>query len=138
MHKAIWEKSKESLREKIGAENFDVWFDQSRPLELREDIFVLEVKNQFQKEWIEENYRSFISTSLSQTARKPIQFTVVVKPEGPVERRKTLRTVKTPGYVLDSNYTFEKFKVGPSNQFAHAAARGVSENPGGNYTPLFL
>ncbi|MDD5223436.1 MAG: chromosomal replication initiator protein DnaA [bacterium] len=138
MHKTIWEKSKESLREKIGAENFDVWFDQSRPLELREDNFVLEVKNQFQKEWIEENYRSFISTSLSQVARKPIQFTVVVKPEVPAERKKTLRTVKTPGYILDSNYTFEKFKVGPSNQFAHAAALAVSENPGGNYNPLFL
>jgi chromosomal replication initiator protein len=138
MHKTIWEKSKDSIREKIGAENFNVWFDQSRPVELREDHFVLEVKNQFQKEWIEENYRSFISASLSQTARKPIQLAVIVKPDSPAAQKKSLRTLKTPGYLLDSKYTFEKFVVGPSNQFAHAAALAVSENPGGNYNPLFL
>lgn len=36
------------------------------------------------------------------------------------------------------NYTFDSFVVGASNQFAHASAVAVAENPGKQYNPLFL
>lgn len=39
---------------------------------------------------------------------------------------------------LNQKYTFEKFVVGNSNQFAHAAAQAVAESPGKAYNPLFL
>ena len=39
---------------------------------------------------------------------------------------------------LNKKYTFEKFVVGTSNQFAHAAAQAVAEGPGKAYNPLFL
>ncbi|MFT4767791.1 MAG: chromosomal replication initiator protein [Glaciecola sp.] len=39
---------------------------------------------------------------------------------------------------LVSNYTFSNFVEGKSNQLALAAAKQVSENPGGSYNPLFL
>jgi chromosomal replication initiator protein len=39
---------------------------------------------------------------------------------------------------LNPKYTFEKFVVGASNQFAHAAARGAAETPGKTYNPLFI
>ena len=39
---------------------------------------------------------------------------------------------------LNPKYTFEKFVVGSSNQFAHAAALGASEMPGTTYNPLFI
>jgi chromosomal replication initiator protein len=40
--------------------------------------------------------------------------------------------------VFDPKYTFETFVVGASNQFAHASAYAVSENPARQYNPLFL
>jgi chromosomal replication initiator protein len=39
---------------------------------------------------------------------------------------------------LNNNYTFDRFIVGASNQFAHAASVAVSENPAKNYNPLFI
>lgn len=40
--------------------------------------------------------------------------------------------------TFNSNYTFDTFVVGSSNQFAHAAALAVAERPSKAYNPLFL
>jgi chromosomal replication initiator protein len=39
---------------------------------------------------------------------------------------------------LNPRYRFDTFVVGGSNQFAHAAARAVAEQPSKSYNPLFL
>jgi chromosomal replication initiator protein len=41
-------------------------------------------------------------------------------------------------HQLNPRYTFDKFIVGASNQFAHAAAVAVAEQPSKSYNPLFL
>lgn len=40
--------------------------------------------------------------------------------------------------VLNPDYTFEYYVVGPCNRFAHAAARGVADRPATAFNPLFL
>lgn len=39
---------------------------------------------------------------------------------------------------LNTNFTFDSFVEGKSNQLAFAAAQQVAENPGGSYNPLFI
>jgi chromosomal replication initiator protein len=39
---------------------------------------------------------------------------------------------------LNSDFTFDAFVEGKSNQLAFAAAQQVAENPGGSYNPLFI
>jgi len=41
-------------------------------------------------------------------------------------------------HQLNPRYTFDTFIVGASNQFAHAAAVAVAEQPSKSYNPLFL
>ncbi|KAB1502805.1 chromosomal replication initiator protein DnaA [Corynebacterium sp. 320] len=46
---------------------------------------------------------------------------------------------KNPNYPrLNADYTFERFVVGSSNQFAAAACRSVAEQPAKGFNPLFL
>ncbi|MBI2608548.1 MAG: chromosomal replication initiator protein DnaA [Deltaproteobacteria bacterium] len=42
------------------------------------------------------------------------------------------------GDYINPKYTFDSFVVGSSNQFAHAAAFAVAEQPARNYNPLFV
>ncbi|MGD9563517.1 MAG: chromosomal replication initiator protein DnaA [Pyrinomonadaceae bacterium] len=50
-----------------------------------------------------------------------------------------IRSSETPAESsLNPKYTFDKFVVGSSNQFAHAASLGVADTPGKTYNPLFL
>lgn len=60
--------------------------------------------------------------SLSDQPRRPVQV------EGGLQHQSH----------LVGHYTFGNFVEGKSNQLALAAARQVSENPGGSYNPLFL
>jgi len=39
---------------------------------------------------------------------------------------------------VEPGYNFDAFVTGPSNRFAHAAARSVSETPGKTYNPLYI
>ena len=63
--------------------------------------------------------------------------TLSVAQSAPGTRSKTKsRQTKKNGLV--QSFTFSSFVVGGGNQFAHAAARAVSDHPGNHYNPLFI
>lgn len=47
-------------------------------------------------------------------------------------------SIKAYAQPLNPKLTFQNFVVGASNQFAHAAAKAVAENPVRQYNPLFI
>ncbi len=48
------------------------------------------------------------------------------------------QTIRAYAQPLNPKLTFHNFVVGASNQFAHAAAKAVAENPVRQYNPLFI
>lgn len=73
-------------------------------------------------------FAPFNSGNQSSAPRQPVKPKREVQVEGGLQHQSFLNT----------NFTFQSFVEGKSNQLAHAAARQVAENAGGSYNPLFI
>ncbi|NOX20341.1 MAG: chromosomal replication initiator protein DnaA [Nitrospirae bacterium] len=141
----IWNRCLELIENRVGQAVFDLWFKPIRLRQLKEEYAMLEIPNRFYKEWIEENYSEIIEDVFQEVIKKrpSVRYTVKEKQDDEIKRlnaqiNSRRRSLRNRGIFLNPKYTFEEFVVGPSNQFAHAAALKVAESPGTVYNPLFI
>jgi chromosomal replication initiator protein len=141
----IWEKVLEKLSEKIEDSIIDLWFKPIRLFQIKENQAIIDIPNRFFKDWIEDNYPEIISRTMESIVGYPVSVRyrisekidpAVKKMDMKLESRRQKLAGK--GIYLNPKYTFESFVVGPSNQFARAAAQAVSDAPGRTYNPLFI
>ncbi|HVU51636.1 MAG TPA: chromosomal replication initiator protein DnaA [Polyangia bacterium] len=157
----LWTEAVRSIEPMIKPAHRDLWL---RPIEcvgIGDGRIRLRAPNRYHKEWFEDNFLPSILKDLEARARQSFtvdfevseedvvaashvptpslgastsdarELRVPLPPPGPAPQ-----PTPTPGLV--SRYTFEKFVVGPTNQFAHAAARMVAETPASRWNPLFI
>ena len=142
----IWSKVIDSLREKVGQQNFDIWIKPIQFISTEGENVRLEVPNRFFKDWIHEHYAAHIQGAVSQFMGKPCQLHFQIKSDrGPEKdpmvippQRKEPEPARPLGTNFNPKYTFDNFVVGASNQFAHAACLAVANMPAKNYNPLFI
>jgi chromosomal replication initiator protein len=139
---SVWSQVQGSLKEKLGAQSWEIWI---RPIQLSEitaDGVQLEVPNRYYRDWVQHNYGAALSAELEQVIGHPVtvQFHVARRENPPPlsGREQPSRTLDPiPGVSPDK--TFDNFVVGKSNEFAHAAALAVADAPGDpQYNPLFI
>jgi len=140
-----WEKVLGKIAEKIDSQSFYTWFSPTVFAGLKDNILSIKVPNRLFEEWLKEKYSGVIRKSLDELgygelkisflSSQPISTEPLMK-KSPKARGKGL----TFGYSsqLNPRYTFESFVVGDCNEFAHAAAQSVAENPSKNFNPLFI
>src|SRR4030042_1764151 len=142
----LWSRVIDSLKERVGQQNFDIWIKPISFVSMEEEKLELEVPNRFFKEWINEHYASHIKEAVSLLTQKRCNLQLRIrsgKPsEGdtdssplPTKRAPALYSLQT---IFNPKYTFANFVVGASNQFANAACMAVANLPAKNYTPPFL
>jgi chromosomal replication initiator protein len=143
--KDLWDKCLSMVSERIEEGIFDLWFKPIKILNVRDKTVVLEVPNRFFKDWLDDYYPNIITEVLEEILgySVTVKYKVAEKVEEEIkkidmklESRKS--RLASRGIFLNPKYTFNTFVVGPSNQFAHAAALRVTENPGNAYNPLFI
>jgi len=149
---AFWKKSVDIIKEKVTKQNFDTWISPVRINALEASGVELSVPNRFFRDWLAEHFMDVIKDSVSSVSGVPMSIRFVID-KTPVQGRppvsESVQTVRLKNSEpsdlanrvhpsLNMNYNFERFVVGPSNQFAHAAAVAVAEAPAKNYNPLFI
>lgn len=139
----VWEEILLLIENRISKQGYETWFGQSRLVSFDGRRMMIEVPSKFHRDWIKEHYWDALKDIIAEVTKKPdIEIDFFVEPQRPAaqkpakEEKKEAREDKTS--ALEKKYTFANFVVGPSNQFAHAAARAVADAPGRAYNPLFI
>ena len=143
----LWEQVLEKVEPKLNSQSFDTWLKPTQQASLSEETLEVEVPSSFFAEWISNHYLPVIRESLSEVhpgdlailfkARPDCGAAVPVPAERFLRRRLPPPSCGGPG-ALNPRYTFDTFVASSSNQFAHAAAKAIAEQPSMNYNPLYI
>lgn len=158
MYQSVWQNCLEALQSELPAQQFSMWI---RPLQAdsSHDALTLYAPNRFVLDWVRDKYLNRINELIHDYcgdhsprlrfevgSSQKVAKTVAVAPS----RAAPVAVAAAPAVVAEpapktivrsnvrTNYTFDNFVEGKSNQLARAAASQVADNPGSAYNPLFL
>ncbi|MDT8420918.1 MAG: chromosomal replication initiator protein DnaA [Desulfuromonadales bacterium] len=150
----LWSKTVDILEKRLSPHNFSTWIKPLIFIDLDKDIVTLEVPNRFISDWVNDNYRILLEEVLSEIGAANYKIKIIINEKSTKnivyrkEKKQVEQKIKTSNKEsskqenhfqnLNKKYTFESFVSGPSNQFAHAAAMAVANNPATTYNPLFI
>ena len=149
----IWKKCLEQIEGTILPDSYATWFSPTYPSNLTDGLITIAVPNQFYRKCLIENYRDLIEKTLKSIADEPLLVEFCVKSETyshngttrqgsssmeKLEFNKSDPELDSSNSTLNKKYNFSNWIIGSSNQFAHAAALAVANNPAQAYNPLFL
>ncbi len=165
-----WARMTQRLRAELGDDLYTSWFGRMEPEALADGQLTVSVPTRFLKSWIENHYMAKLRKTAVAELGALSSIAVRVRTQGhatvsqqaprvqiPAPRSASGRAPDTlqpisvlashlAGPVTDSGaadeaLSFETFKVGQSNQLAHAAAMRVANGQPGNplsFNPLFI
>ena len=143
----LWKDASSVLRGMLNPDMFARWFAPVKPVELKEDVLVLGVANEFSQIWLQDNFLPLVREAVNQSSKHPLQVRFAIVPGTKTDSHPTKRPQSekhtTPArpsldIKLNQRYTFDTFVVGPNCSFAHAAALAVAQSPAKAYNPLFV
>ena len=133
----IWSRVLALMEADMTATTIHTWFDDTVAVSMEGDKFILHTPSDFKRDIIVSRYLPPIQKALHELFSA--DFQVEVLGDGDLERRQRSASPKDDSFLPGTEeYTFERFVVGSSNKFAHAAARAVADHPAMNYNPLFI
>ncbi|PKM80469.1 MAG: chromosomal replication initiator protein DnaA [Firmicutes bacterium HGW-Firmicutes-14] len=143
----IWQKTLDNIEKQISKPSFETWVKCTKPITFSNYTMVIEVPNDFAKDWLESRYYDLIKDCIEESVNHEIALSFVLPDSGQIYVGDNYFN-KSPfaknnsddiaSSYLNPKYTFDTFVVGNSNRFAHAAALAVAESPAKSYNPLFI
>lgn len=131
----IWDKVIEILSQHLTETAINTWFDDCTPVDIDDCRLVLHTTSEFKKGIITDRFGGMIREALSDIFS--CDFDILVLSGDEIDDFQIKKKAENSLPEMEG-YTFDRFIVGPSNKFAHAAALAVANNPGKNYNPLFI
>ncbi len=160
----LWITCSNDIKSQVSETTWNMWLSLIELEEIQGDTVLLSVPNKLSLERIEKVYKGIIEESLAKVLNTPIslkldlrsieynkvQLNFEVSEENSQNSRKvnsssqnsgstsSLNNISDENIVINPEFSFTSFIIGPSNRFAHAAAMAVAEKPTKAYNPLFI
>ena len=149
----IWLEAQSNIEKVLTPQTFNTWIKPIKFLSSSNNLIELAVPNKFIQEWVVEKYLGMIQEAVSSLTKAnhqiqfiisefsdPVKTTVIPDKTSADSNQQVKDKPRNTDVVsnLNPKYTFETFVCGASNQFAHAAAQAVANNPASSYNPLFI
>ncbi len=149
---ALWQRVAGRVRNELGQVGFETWISPLNFVGIEGRTATIKAPNRFFRDWVNERYVEILRESLSAEVGMNVNIALVVEDHNGNGNGSHAAAAKRPPLPapapsaagregrtqLDPRYTFAEFVVGSSNQFAHAAAQAVANQPGEKYNPLFI
>src|SRR5271157_540241 len=157
----LWQRAADRMRDELGQVGYETWIGPLNFVAHQGSTVTIEAPNRFFRDWINDRYLSMMRAALSEEAGEPVEVRLTlgeVPAAAPLSRSSNghangnangkasaaNRASSPPAPrgdrhpTLNPRYSFAEFVVGSANQFAHAAAQAVANQPGEKYNPLFI
>ncbi|HEV2222702.1 MAG TPA: chromosomal replication initiator protein DnaA [Candidatus Acidoferrales bacterium] len=138
-----WDKILQHMERRVNAHSFSTWFRPTRLEAAEDDRLLIRVPTAIFRKRLTQTYGDLLQAVLAEVGSPNTRLEFIC-----AETESETGTAAAPAqakldfdsanHQLNPRYTFETFVVGSSNQFAHAAAQAVAEQPSKSYNPLFL
>ena len=131
----IWDEVLQVLARQLTPTAIKTWFSDCEPVEISNSTLVLQTTSEFKRNIITTRFGETIRNVLSDIFSGEFDFMLLLPEE--IDQLKSEKAAASDLPEM-AGYTFDRFIVGNSNKFAHAAAVAVAERPGETYNPLFI
>jgi chromosomal replication initiator protein len=161
----LWQRAADRMRDQLGQVGYETWIGPLNFIAHQGSTVTIEAPNRFFRDWINDRYLGLMRAALSKEAgaQMEVRLTLGENPAPPPQTRPDNGRANGNGHgngngkapaanrvnaataprgdrhpSLNPRYSFAEFVVGSANQFAHAAAQAVANQPGEKYNPLFI
>ncbi|MGB6483136.1 MAG: chromosomal replication initiator protein DnaA [Candidatus Acidiferrales bacterium] len=135
-----WDKILQHMERRVNAHSFSTWFRPTRLEAAESDRLLIRVPTPIFRKRLTQTYGDLLQAVLAEVgmATTRLDFICAENEVASTVPAQAKLDFDSSNHQLNPRYTFETFVVGSSNQFAHAAALAVAEQPSRSYNPLFL
>lgn len=131
----IWAKIVGLLEQRLTSTFVSSWFDDAELIDLTEDKLVIFSPSDYRRDIIQRRLSKHITDAMKELFDMDRELEVL----GSEDVEKYQEKKRKPAfYEYNPQFTFDKFVVGSSNTFAHAAALSVANHPAEEKNPLFI
>lgn len=144
--KKIWNELLIGISNNISTVSYEMWFNTLEPLTIAYNKLIVVAKLKSTKNTINNNYRNLILDEIKKLGYSYITDYVIITPDEisiyenqiQEDKKEAAKESAENKSIFNSDFTFDKFVVGQSNQIVYAAANAVATQLGTLHNPLFI